>query len=84
MGILDRILGKEETEIKKESKKTSDDANRDKMRTSSPEKTSIFDKIRAQKEQSVKKVPKAKAERAAQKADHKSVQKAAQNAVKRR
>ena len=33
MGILRKILGKEETETKKESKKASDNANREKTRT---------------------------------------------------
>jgi len=50
MGILNKILGKEKTEIKKESKKANDDANRERMRTPSPAKTSIVDKIRSQKE----------------------------------
>ena len=40
----------------------------------SPVKTSIFDKVRSQKEQSAKKAPKVKAERAAQKAAQKSAQ----------
>ncbi len=85
MGILRKILGKEEeTEIKKKSKKARDDANREKMRTPSPEKTSIFDKVRSQKEQGAKKAPKVKAERAAQKAAQKSAQKSAQKTVKRR
>ena len=39
MGILEKILGKEKTETKKESKKASDDANREKMRTPTPAKT---------------------------------------------
>jgi hypothetical protein len=80
MGILRKILGKEETETKKKSKKDNDDANRKKMRTSSPEKASISDKVRSQKEQSSKKAPRVKAERAAQK----SAQKSAQKTVKRR
>ncbi len=84
MGILKKILGKEETEIKKKSKKARDDTNRKKMRTPSSEKTSIFDKTRSQKEQGAKKASKVKAERAAQKATQKSAQKSAQKTVKRR
>ena len=84
MGILRKILGKEEIETKKESKKDIDDAKREKMRTPSPAKTSIIDRIKSQKEQNAKKAPKGKAERAAQKAAEKSVQKVAQKAVKRR
>ncbi len=84
MGILKNILGKEETETKKESKKAKDDANREKMRTPSPVKTSTFDKVKSQKEQSAKKAPKVKAEHAAQKAAQKSAQKSAQKTVKRR
>lgn len=84
MGILSKIFGKKEIETKKESKKAIDDANREKMRTPSPAKTSIIDKVKSQKEQNVKKAPKGKAERAAQKAAEKSAQKAAQKAVKRR
>ncbi len=84
MGILIKILGKEETETKKKSKKARDDANREKMRAPSPGKKSIFDKVRSQKEQSTKKIPKVKAERAAQKAAQKSAQKSAQKTVKRR
>lgn len=84
MGILRKILGKEEIETKKESKKDIDDAKREKMITPSPAKTSIIDRIKSQKEQNAKKAPKGKAERAAQKAAEKSAQKAAQKAVKRR
>jgi hypothetical protein len=86
MDILKKILGKLKTETKsgKESKKARDDANREKMKTSSPEKTSIVDKVKSQKEQNSKKAPKGKAERASQKAAQKSTQKAAQKAVKRR
>ncbi len=67
MDILRKILGKKETETKKESKKARDDANREKIRTPSPAKTSIIDKVKSQKEQNAKKAPKGKAERAAQK-----------------
>lgn len=84
MGILRKILGKEETETKNRSKKASDDANREKMRTHSQEKTSIFEKVKSQKEQSAKKAPNVKAERAAQKAAQKSAQKSAQKTLKRR
>ena len=84
MGILKKILGIEETETKNESKKVRDDVNREEMRTSSPAKTSILDKVRSQKEQSAKKAPKVKAEHAAQKAAQKSAQKSAQKAIKRR
>ncbi|MGB9938636.1 hypothetical protein [Methanosarcina sp.] len=84
MGILRKIFGKEETETKKESKKARDDANREKIRKPSPAKTSIIDKVKSQKEQSAKKAPKGKAERAAEKAAQKSAQKAAQKTVKRR
>ena len=127
MGILEKILGKEKTETKKESKKANDDANtvlhqldqkiiyphydfkhltekyfeigmklddfliqlvkywnREKMRIPAPVKTSVFDKVRSQKEQSAKKAPKVKAERASQKAAQKSAQKTAQKTVKRR
>jgi len=84
MGILRKIFGKEETETKKESKKARDDANREKIRTPSPAKTSIIDKVKSQKEQNAKKAPKGKAEHASQKAAQKSAQKAAQKAVKRR
>jgi hypothetical protein len=84
MDILRKILGKKETETKKESKKVRDDANREKIRTPSPAKTSIIDKVKSQKEQTVKKAPKGKAERAAEKAAQKSAQKSAQKAVKRR
>lgn len=84
MGLLRKIFGKEETETKKEYKKARDDANREKIRAPSPEKTSIIDKVKSQKEQNAKKAPKGKAERAAQKAAQKSAQKAAQKAVKRR
>lgn len=78
MGILEKILSKKETGTKKESKKASDDANREKMRITLPEKTSILDKVRSEKEQSSKKATKVKAERVAQKAAQKSAQKAAQ------
>jgi len=84
MGILKKIFGKEESETKKESKKVMDDANREQMRTSSPVETSIFDKVKSQKEQSAKKAPKVKAERAAQKAAQNAAQKSAQKTVKRR
>jgi hypothetical protein len=84
MGILKKILGKEETETKNKSKKALDDAKRDKMRTPTPEKTSVLDKVRSQKEKSAKKAPKVKAERAAQKSAQKSAQNAAQKTVKRR
>jgi hypothetical protein len=84
MGILSKIFGKGETETKKESKKASDNANREKIRTPSPAKTSIIDKVRSQKEQTAKKAPKGKAEHAAQKAAQKSAQKSAQKTVKRR
>jgi hypothetical protein len=43
-------LDDQETETKNKSKKVHDDANREKMRTSSPAKTSILDKVRSQKE----------------------------------
>jgi SepF-like predicted cell division protein (DUF552 family) len=84
MDILKKIFGKKETETKKESRKARDDAKREKIRTPSPAKTSIIDKVKSQKEQNAKKAPKGKAERAAEKADQKSAQKAAQKAVKRR
>jgi hypothetical protein len=84
MGILKKILGKEETETKNKSKKALDDAKRDKMKTPAPEKTSVLDKVRSQKEQSAKKAPKVKAERAAQKSAQKSAQNVAQKTVKRR
>jgi hypothetical protein len=84
MDILKKILGKVKTVTKKESKKARDDANREKMKTPSPAKTSIVDKVKSQKQQSAKKAPKGKAERAAQKAAQKSTQKAAQKTVKRR
>ena len=84
MGILRKIFGKEETETGKESKKARDEANREKIKTPSPAKTSIIDKVKSQKEQNAKKAPKGKAERAAEKAAQKSAQKAAQKAVKRR
>jgi hypothetical protein len=84
MGILKKILGKQETEDKNKSKKALDDAKRDKIRTPTPEKTSVLDKVRSQKEQSAKKAPKVKAERAAQKSAQKSAQNVAQKAVKRR
>lgn len=86
MDILKKILGKVKTATKSgnESKKARDDANREKMKTPSPAKTSIVDKVKSQKEQSAKKAPKGKAERAARKAAQKSTQKSAQKAVKRR
>jgi hypothetical protein len=83
MGILKKILGIEETETKNKSKKALNEAKRDKMRTPTPEKTSVLDKVRSQKEQSANKTPKVKAERAAQKSQ-KSAQNVAQKAVKRR
>jgi hypothetical protein len=54
------------------------------MRTPTPAKTSVLDKVRSQKEHSAKKAPKVKAERASQKTAQKSAQKAAQKTVKRR
>ena len=78
MGMLENILSKKETSTKKESKKASDDANREKMRITLPEKTSILDKVRSEKEHDSKKATKVKAERVAQKAAQKSAQKAAQ------
>jgi hypothetical protein len=84
MGILRKIFGKEKTETGKESKKARDEANREKIKTSSPAKTSIIDKVKSQREKNAKKAPKGKAERAAEKAAQQSAQKAAQKAVKRR
>ena len=72
----EKILAKEKTETKKgNQKKANDDANREKMRKPAPVKTSVFDKVRSQKEQSAKKAPKVKAERASQKAAQKKGQK---------
>jgi hypothetical protein len=78
MGIFEKIFGKKETDTKNESKKVNDDANREKMRTALPEKASILDKVRSEKEQSAKKASKVKAERVSQKAAQKSAQKTAQ------
>jgi hypothetical protein len=82
MSIFEKIFGKKETDTKNESKKVSDDANREKLRTALPEKTSILDKVRSEKEQSAKKASKVKAERVSQKAAQKSAQRAAQNTAK--
>jgi hypothetical protein len=82
MGILEKILGKEKTETKNESKKAGDDVRREKTKTPSLAKGSIFDKLKSQKEQSAKKEPKVKAERAARKAAQKSAQKSSQKTVK--
>jgi hypothetical protein len=45
MGIFEKIFGKKETDTKNESKKVSDDANREKLRTALPEKTSILEPV---------------------------------------
>jgi len=84
MGILEKILGKEKTVTKKESKKANDDARREKMRTSTPVKSSVVDKVRSPKEQSAKKAPNVKAECASQKSAQKSAQQSAQKTIKRR
>jgi hypothetical protein len=82
MSIFEKIFGKKETDTKNGSKKVSDDANREKLRTALPEKTSILDKVRSENEQSAKKASKVKAERVSQEAAQKSAQRAAQNIAK--
>lgn len=68
MGIVNKILGKEEKEEKKDTRQIRDQARRDRIKAPTPAKTSIIEKIRSKKQaETTQKPQKMKAIRAAKK-----------------